>query len=526
MVAHNFKSLLSVFVVLLLNINLCSYFSHASPDSANSSSHDLASPLKGLKLNGSFDFSNTSVVAYDFGNRFHFLPLAVLLPKTVSDISTTIKYVFDLANNSELTVTARGHGHSLQGQSQNNGGIVISMESLEEQKMYIQTGDLPYVDVSGGELWINILHETVKQGLTPKSWTDYLYLSVGGTLSNAGISGQAFRYGPQINNVYQLEVVTGKGDIVNCSEKENADLFYGVLGGLGQLGIITKARISLEPAPKLVKWIRVLYSNFKLFTKDQEQLISLNNTFDYIQGFVMTGLSSNFSRKNPLQAGPPSRSEGKILYCLEVAKYFNPEDTNTTNQFTENILSSLNYIPHTIFQTDVPYVDFLDRVHLSDLKLKEKDLANVTQPWLIVLVPKSSIQSFAKEVFGNILANTSYNPILIYPFNQSSWKHNTSMVTPAEDIIYLAAFLTSAPSSSSGPDGLDNILTINKRILDFCETAKLGVKQYLPFYETQGEWRAHFGDRWEVFAQRKSTFDPLSILAPGQRIFSRGPVMS
>lgn len=83
------------------------------------------------------------------------------------------------------------------------------MESLGGAQMYFHTGETPYVDVFGGHLWINVLHESLKHGLAPKSWTDYLHLTVGGTLSNAGISGQAFRHGPQINNVYQLEVVTG-----------------------------------------------------------------------------------------------------------------------------------------------------------------------------------------------------------------------------------------------------------------------------------------------------------------------------
>ena len=85
------------------------------------------------------------------------------------------------------------------------------MESLHPQKLQVYSVDspAPYVDVSGGELWINILHETLKYGLAPKSWTDYLHLTVGGTLSNAGISGQAFRHGPQISNVHQLEIVTG-----------------------------------------------------------------------------------------------------------------------------------------------------------------------------------------------------------------------------------------------------------------------------------------------------------------------------
>lgn len=91
-------------------------------------------------------------------------------------------------------------------------GIVIEMSALRGIKV-VPDGDadirVPYVEAAGGELWIDILKATLKQGLAPRSWTDYLYLSVGGTLSNAGISGQAFRHGPQISNVLQLEVVTG-----------------------------------------------------------------------------------------------------------------------------------------------------------------------------------------------------------------------------------------------------------------------------------------------------------------------------
>lgn len=44
----------------------------------------------------------------------------------------------------------------------------------------------------------------------------------------------------------------GTGEVVNCSEDQNNELFYSVLGGLGQFGIITKARIKLEPAPVMV----------------------------------------------------------------------------------------------------------------------------------------------------------------------------------------------------------------------------------------------------------------------------------
>ncbi|XP_010279585.1 PREDICTED: cytokinin dehydrogenase 9-like [Nelumbo nucifera] len=508
-------------------INLYSNLPFTIPSVSGSDSPNILSSLKTLTLDGYFSFDELHHAARDFGNRYQFLPSAILRPKSVSDIATTIKHILQLGPSSKLTIAARGHGHSLQGQAQAHGGVVINMESLQEPKMQVHTGELPYVDVSGGELWINILHESLKYGLAPKSWTDYLHLTVGGTLSNAGISGQAFRHGPQISNVYQLEVVTGKGEVVSCSEKQNADLFHGVLGGLGQFGIIARARIALEPAPKMVKWIRVLYSDFSMFTRDQEYLISAENTFDYIEGFVIinrTGLLNNwrsfFNPQDPLKASQ-FKSDGRTLFCLEMTKNFNPDETDVMNQEVESLLSQLNYIPSTLFASEVSYVEFLDRVHMSEIKLRSKGLWEVPHPWLNLLIPRSRIHDFAEEVFGKILTDTSNGPVLIYPLHRSKWDSRTSTVIPNEDIFYLVAFLSSAVPSSTGTDGLEHILTQNKRILDFCETARLGIKQYLPHYTTQEEWRAHFGPRWETFVQRKSAYDPLAILAPGQKIFRK-----
>ena len=81
----------------------------------------------------------------------------------------------------------------------NGSGIIVSSDS--------SLGS--YADVGGEQLWIDVLNRTLQYGLSPVSWVDYLYLTVGGTLSNAGISGQSFRFGPQISNVYELDVITG-----------------------------------------------------------------------------------------------------------------------------------------------------------------------------------------------------------------------------------------------------------------------------------------------------------------------------
>lgn len=100
------------------------------------------------------------------------------------------------------------------------------------------------------------------------------------------------------------------------------------------------------------------------------------------------------------------------------------------------------------------------------------------------------------------------------------WNNKTSAVIPDEEVFYLVAFLSSAPNSSNH-DSLDRALEMNEKVLDFCKRADIGMKQYLPYYSSEEEWKAHFGSRWKLFAQRKHFYDPLSILAPGQKIFRR-----
>lgn len=96
-------------------------------------------------------------------------------------------------------------------------GVVIEMSTLKGIKV-APNGEPgfrhPFVDAAGGELWIDILKATLREGLAPRSWTDYLYLSIGGTLSNAGVGGQSFLFGPEISNVLQLDVVTGQNAAV------------------------------------------------------------------------------------------------------------------------------------------------------------------------------------------------------------------------------------------------------------------------------------------------------------------------
>lgn len=165
------------------------------------------------------DCETITLASRDYGNIVHELPAAVFHPSSTHDIVSLIKSSYD-SPVVPYRIAVRGQGHSTRGQAMTRGGVVVDMAKFRTQRrnngvVITSVSDEDplingyYADVGGEQLWIDVLHTTLEHGLAPVSWTDYLYLTVGGTLSNAGISGQSFRYGPQISNVHEMDVVTG-----------------------------------------------------------------------------------------------------------------------------------------------------------------------------------------------------------------------------------------------------------------------------------------------------------------------------
>ncbi|XP_072993735.1 cytokinin dehydrogenase 3-like [Typha latifolia] len=464
----------------------------------------------------------------DYGRIIFNSPAAILRPKSPKDISLLLGFLSSSSSNKYLTVAARGAGHSIYGQAQASGGIVIEMDSLPSSIKIHRSGDgdkiISYADVSGGALWIELLEESLKLGLAPRSWTDYLYLSIGGTLSNAGISGQAFKYGPQISNVLQLDIITGEGELVTCSPSKSSELFYAALGGLGQFGIITSARIILQEAPKKVRWVRAFYSDFDLFTKDQEMLISMPEKVDYVEGFIVLNeknFHNSFAAFPSLDSMIPKLEKGilsEVYYCIEFTVYdYQLKDSNV-KQVAEDISREMSYMPSLIYTVEVSYYDFLNRVSIEEKSLRERGMWDVSHPWLNILVPKSGIEEFKDLLLEIISPDQEFEGlILIYPLLRDKWATNTSAVLPESDeVVYIVGILRSANPS----DRLSDILRENCRMAKAAAgNQAIRAKQYLPHYHGQEQWKEHFGSGWEQFAGRKIRFDPRNVLGPGQGIF-------
>lgn len=442
-------------------------------------------PLDGVLYTDNATLVSDSV---DFGNIVHRQPIAVLKPGSTTDIVQIILF----ARKYQIKVAARGQGHSTYGQSQVEAGIVIDMSTLN--KIHFVGTDRAIVDA--GVVWSQLLQQTLQQGLTPPVLTDYIELSIGGTLSVGGIGGATHRYGVQVDNVLELQVVTGIGQLETCSQWQNRHLFTAVLAGLGQCGIIVQATIKLIPAATNARVFQLYYDDLATFTHDQRLVIN-DERFNYVEGQLI------------------AKDTGGWRYLLEAASFYDPPNIPNNNL----LLADLNYIQGTEQIEDKTYFDFLNRLAPTVAFLKSIGVWSYPHPWLNLFVPSSAVETLVGKVAATLtVADTGQGPILLYPVKTKRFQRPLFRV-PKERIVFLFAILrTAVPPDSS---------TIAKMVDDnrnlFLANRDLGGYQYpvsaIPF--SHHDWQQHFRPFWGYFVSAKRHYDPDNLLTPGQGIFGK-----
>ncbi|MFJ6835787.1 FAD-binding protein [Streptomyces sp. NPDC091209] len=450
-------------------------------------------PLAGLpKLDGSVHTDDASLTADadDFGHIVHRRPVAVLRPGSVHDIVAMVRFCAEHG----VSVAPRGQGHATQGQAQVDGGLVVETTPLASIGP-VGPGSTT-VTVGAGAKWSEVARATLAHGLTPPTFTDYLELSVGGTLSVGGIGGQTHQRGAQVDNVTELQVVTGAGHLVRCSPTRHRDLFLAVLAGLGQCAIIVGATLRLVPAPETVRHYLLPYDDLRTFLDDQRLLVE-EGRFDYVEGQVTPDADGTFN-----------------AYVLEAVAYgppAGPAPDDTT------LLRGLRHDPAGVQTSDLGYYDFLDRLAAGVAALKEAGLWAFAHPWLNLLLPGRSAAALAESLLADLTpADLGPGVVLLYPVLRESL-HTPLLRTPDDPVSYLLAVLRTTPPDDTAT--VDRLLAANRAAYDTVHAA--GGTHYpvgsVPF--DAADWREHFGPAYRRLATARHTYDPHGILVPGQGIF-------
>ncbi|WP_164018974.1 FAD-binding protein [Pyxidicoccus trucidator] len=442
-------------------------------------------PLDGQLL---MDAASLTAASDDFGHIIHRTPWAVLVPGSVDDIVAMVRFT---RRQGLKIAAARGLGesHSAYGQSQVPGGIVIDMSALST----IHDINASSAWVDAGVRWHELLQATLPSGRSPPTLTDYIELSIGGTLSVGGIGGQVFRSGLQVDNVLEMDVVTGEGELVRCSRSRERPLFDAVRAGLGQFGIIVRARVRLVEVPPSARTYTALYSDLRRFMADQRRLIE-DGRFDYVEGAVVP-------------------SNGGWAYQLEVVKYFTPgREPNDAR-----LLAGLGFQPGTLQTRDSSYFDFANRLAPLIELLKQLGVWEFPHPWMDMFVPARCAEEFVQEVLSQTtVEDMGQGPILLYPFRTSELTA-PFLRTPNDRHVFLFSLLRTAIPPT--PENVASLVAKNRAIFE--RLTAIGGKLYpvdaVPL--SPADWRRHFHPYWERFEHAKRRFDPARILTPGQNIF-------
>ena len=166
-------------------------------------------------------------------------PSCVVACADAEDVSHAVR----IAADHGLRMTVRGGGHNVAGRAVRDGLLLLDLSKLRQVSV---NRELRVAVVQGGAVWRDVDGATAAEGLA----------TTGGLISSTGVGGFTLgggagwlmrKYGLACDNLRGAGVVLADGRFVRASLQEHADLFWGLRGGAGGLGVVTNFDFQLHP---------------------------------------------------------------------------------------------------------------------------------------------------------------------------------------------------------------------------------------------------------------------------------------
>ncbi len=157
----------------------------------------------------------------------------------VADVLQAIRF----ARDHGLLIAVKGGGHNIAGSAVCDCGLMLDLSPMKS--VHVDPRNR-IARVEPGVTLGELDRETQAFGLaTPlgiNSTTGVAGLTLGG-----GFGWLSRSFGNSIDNLVSADVVTATGELVRASGEDNTDLFWGLRGGSGNLGVVTSFTFRLHP---------------------------------------------------------------------------------------------------------------------------------------------------------------------------------------------------------------------------------------------------------------------------------------
>jgi FAD/FMN-containing dehydrogenase/SAM-dependent methyltransferase len=136
-----------------------------------------------------------------------------------------------------------GGGHfSMGGQTASPGSLHLDMRRMNQVLRFSPQEQT--IRVQAGIRWCDIQKFVDPHGLAVRIMQTYANFTVGGALS-VNCHGRYIGLGPVVLSVLSIRVVLIGGEIIDATPADNAEIFYGCIGGYGALGVIVEVELRL-----------------------------------------------------------------------------------------------------------------------------------------------------------------------------------------------------------------------------------------------------------------------------------------
>jgi cytokinin dehydrogenase len=436
----------------------------------------------------------------NYGRIFKWTPRFVVYPGSQRDIVTLV----GLCRKNKWSLSTRGAAHSQSQLAINQDGVLLEMQAMN--RIGEVDEDKLTVDVEPGVVWRDLVHHLAPRNLVPPVLTNNLGVTVGGTLSMAGIGVASFRYGSQGDNVVELDVVTGDGSVVTCSPETNDDLFWGAIAGLGSFCIITRARVKLRRMKPMTRTYYLLYDDLRVFLEDARSAMD-SGRWDHLESW----------------GAPCAQGTRPVAGMRQVfAKWFYPfhltVEYDAGNPPDDAAMLS-GFSPYdNLYTDDCPTLEFLERmVPIFDL-WKKAGTWEFMHPWIECILPWETAADCIEQVLGDTPPGIQVGGhVLLWPAKGATSRSKNFMVPPGENLVGFG-LLPAIPQKFWG-EMSERLENVSRMMLMF------GGKRYLSGWVnfTPDEWKEHFGARWDELCALKRRYDPDAILNPGFLPFEAKP---
>ena len=177
-------------------------------------------------------------------------PALIVRPLDTTEVATAIRF----AREQDLAIAIRSGGHSIDGFSTCDGGMVLDLSKMRG----VTVDPVARMARANGGAQLRELDAAAQEhGLVCPVGT-VGHTGVGGLTLGGGVGRLQRPFGLTLDNLSAVELMTADGRHVRASADEQPELFWGMRGAGPNFGVVTAFEFRLHPfGPNLTRGLRI-----------------------------------------------------------------------------------------------------------------------------------------------------------------------------------------------------------------------------------------------------------------------------